>query len=103
MTSYFLFAGAVGVIGFATAWGLAAQGRAMAWDHVLRLRQMKMQNDQNYELIRKVHGNASFAVQRRKDGDAWFEREVAIQEAWLKRPFYRQLGLVPFPDYAGTK
>jgi hypothetical protein len=37
-------------------------------------------------------------AQRQKD-KVWYEREMTRQKEWLDRPFYRQIGMVPPPEY----
>lgn len=41
----------------------------------------------------------AYLEKRRADENEWHARECAIQREWLKRPFYRQFGMVPFPAF----
>ena len=42
----------------------------------------------------------AYHLHDRKRDEAWREQELAKQEAWMKRPFYRQILMPPSPDYS---
>lgn len=44
----------------------------------------------------------SLELQAKEDA-LWYKREKEILKQWLKRPFYRQIGFVPSPDFANVK
>lgn len=85
---------------------IALQGRQECRKNIKKLDKInEMLNVERTE----AYGEAKTAKQReyldlQRDEDAlWYKREKTIQEEWLKRPFYKQLGFTPFPDYANVK
>jgi hypothetical protein len=77
----FLLPVAVGSgVGLATTYVLACQTRKEAHGHIERLQYMK---------------------RMAKDRES-IEHEIAIQKAWLARPFWRQVMYGPCPDYANA-
>lgn len=85
---------------------IAHQGRRQAREYIVRLDEMQ----QSYESKTKedyseakTDKQREYLDKRSQEDRHWHARERAIQEEWLARPFYRQLGFVPFPDFANTK
>lgn len=51
----------------------------------------------------KTSAQKTVADNRIAEDRAWHAREVALQEEYLARPFYKQLLGPPFPDFAQVK
>ena len=96
------------LVGAATVTGaftLVCRNQTTALEHLHELE--KMQRDKNEETSRLLTSDCvatrAYAQDLRARDTEWYNRETAILEAWLYGPRYRQLGFVPFPDYAQVK
>jgi hypothetical protein len=103
MFSYFLPTALMALPGLGVTHLLAWQGRNQVRDQIMRLDDMKRRYDRTTEDDMRIGGPSKFLEERKKEDDAWYEREISIQKAWLARPFWRQVWMPPFPDYANTK
>lgn len=84
----------------------AYQGRCEARNHIQRLDQMRDQYHSEYTTAfseAKTDPQRDYLNRRRDEDLRWYSREKARQEEWIARPFYKQLGCAPFPDYANVK
>ena len=45
------------------------------------------------------HALSMHLQEDREKDEAWRRQALATQEEWLKLPFYKQLGSIPFPNY----
>lgn len=86
---------------------MVRSGRETSREYIARLDEMKRSYEKIDEDVKRSFGPYSEELQQRiekskKEDAEWHAREVRTQQEWLARPFYRQLALPPFPDFANV-